>query len=417
VVANGLKLEGRGAFGPDPIGRGVVLEINKTVVLLLHYVAPVPADTKSDLGLLGDSQVMTQLRTDILKVAPTDTPVLLRGESGTGKELVARAIHAFSSRRDGTLVSVNMAAVPANLAESELFGYDKGAFSGADRPQKGIFRSADGGSLFLDEIGDTPSEVQTALLRALEEGKVKPLGRSTAESVDVRYLAATDVQLEMAVAAGAFKNALIDRLGGIELVLAPLRQRKDDIPQLLLHFLRTHLGSDSSLLESDAEKPWITASLMADLARYQWPRNVRQLKNVAQEMAVLCASQPFKPGPKVKRILDELSQATPAAPAPVLTESTGRKSYRSVDDVIRQEAIDALRANVYVVSKAATVLGLSQQSMYRLLDKHEIMYAKKLSEEDFVKHLEACDGDIGQMAEMLEISKRGLLQRKRDLGL
>lgn len=325
------------------------------------------------------------------------------------------------------MISVNMAAVPQELAASELFGHEAGSFSGARKARTGLFVAADGGTLFLDEIGHSPMSVQLALLRALETGEITPVGRNRPMVTDVRVVAATDRNLIAAMADGSFHAALLERLGGIELHLPPLRERREDIPILLLRFLREFLpaGARDSLLDP-AQKPWLKASLVAGLVRYDWPRNVRQLRNVAQEMALLSASRPFVAGPKVETILAELAAAAPIADSQPSTadvpESVGRReqapaAYRSAHDITRVQLRAVLRDNQYVIYRAAKVLQISQQSMYRLLDSHKILYAKKISRALFLEHARATGGDMAEMARRLEVSERALRLRKKALDL
>ena len=208
----------------DRIARGVVLELASRVVLLLHEHTLDPRFEPDCFGLVGDSQAMQRVRREIRRVADLALPVLIRGETGTGKELVARAIHRHGSRRSGPFVSVNLAAVPASLAASELFGAAKGAFTGSVRQQAGYFQRADGGTLFLDEVGEAPQEVQVALLRVLESGEIQRVGSQAPRAVDVRLVAATDLDLDRAGDDGDFRAPLLHRLAGYEIFLPPLRR-------------------------------------------------------------------------------------------------------------------------------------------------------------------------------------------------
>jgi len=213
------------------------------------------------------------------RVAPTDATVLVTGETGTGKELIARRIHARSRRGDGPFVAVNCAAIPAELIESELFGHEKGAFTGAVRPRKGKFRQAEGGTLFLDEIGEMPMALQGKLLRALQEHLVDVVGSDTPEHVDVRVVAATNQSLEARVAEGAFRQDLLYRLNVMEIRIPPLRERPDDIDALVEHFVKT-LGGDRDIA--------VGAPLLSEMRSRAWPGNVRQLENACERLIILC---------------------------------------------------------------------------------------------------------------------------------
>ena len=204
------------------------------IVLVLHPMPPAPAREVEGLGLTGDSAAMAQVRADVRRVADLEVAVLLRGETGTGKELVARAIHRRSPRRSRPYLAVNMGAIPPALAAAELFGAARGAFTGADQRRTGYFSQAHGGTLFLDEIGETPPEVQVLLLRALETGEIQPVGAEAPRRVDVRVLAATDADLEAAIAAGRFRAPLLHRLNGYEIRLPALARTAGGLRSALL---------------------------------------------------------------------------------------------------------------------------------------------------------------------------------------
>ena len=235
--------------------------------------------------IIGNSPAVLRCLRMVEQVADTTTPVLVLGETGTGKELIARAIHEHSARRDRPLVKVNCAALPANLIESELFGYEKGAFTGADSAKRGRFDLANGSTLFLDEIGDIPLELQPKLLRALQEGEIERLGGSESIKVDVRIIVATNRNLANAVADGEFRSDLFYRINTFPIEMPPLRERGDDIQLLAQHFVKTH--SQSLGREVSA----ISAEMMRQLKEYSWPGNVRELDGVIQR-ALISSSDP-----------------------------------------------------------------------------------------------------------------------------
>lgn len=236
---------------------------------------------QSEQQMLGSSDLMDQVRTTIAKVAPTEVAVLITGDNGTGKELVARQLHVQSKRSEGPFLAVNCAAIPADLAESELFGHEKGAFTGAQNARAGAFELADGGTLFLDEIGDMPLEMQAKLLRALQEGVVQRLGSQSTTDVDVRVLAATNQDLEAMVQEKTFREDLYYRLHVVRVHLPPLRDRPDDVALLADHFLVQATKRNGLGQRRLAKKAY-------DWLRGQpWPGNVRQLKNVLEGAAVL----------------------------------------------------------------------------------------------------------------------------------
>ncbi len=241
----------------------------------------VEKEIKSDLGLIGRSPAIEQIRATILQVAPTTIPVLILGESGSGKELVARAIHENSPRRNKPMITVNCGAIPEGLLESELFGHQRGAFTGAVESRKGYFELADGGSLFLDEIGEMPLGTQVKVLRVLEEKEFMRVGGATSQKVDVRILAATNRDLESAVREGEFRLDLYYRLNAVKITIPPLRERKEDIPLLVEKFARDFCR------ENHIEFQGFTPDAMKALQEYSWPGNVRELKNFVQTVIVL----------------------------------------------------------------------------------------------------------------------------------
>jgi len=232
------------------------------------------------LPLIGRSAAMQEIYRVIARLMQTDLTVMIMGESGTGKELVARALHDYGRRRHGPFVAVNMAAIPKELVESELFGHERGAFTGATNRGIGRFEQAEGGTLFLDEIGDMPLEAQTRLLRVLQQGEYTTVGGRTPIKTDVRIVAATNRELRQIIQQGLFREDLYYRLNVVPLRLPPLRERSEDIPDLVRHFLRKAAG------EGLAEKR-IDAEALDILKHYRWPGNVRELENVIRRLAVL----------------------------------------------------------------------------------------------------------------------------------
>ena len=244
---------------------------------------------RADLGLagemIGDSAAMHRVRELIARVAPSDARVLITGESGTGKELVGAAIHNGSARRDRPFVRVNCAAIPRDLVESEMFGHERGAFTGATERRIGRFELADRGTLLLDEVGDLGAEAQAKLLRAIESGEIERVGGGRSVRIDVRVIAATNKDLTRAVSEGAFRDDLLFRLNVIPIELPPLRDRPGDIPALVHHFSVLHRARTGRPLAS-----W-TVEALAMLERYRWPGNVRELANIVERLAILHAGQ------------------------------------------------------------------------------------------------------------------------------
>lgn len=410
----------------EELERGVVVELARRVALLIHFLS-MPRHPGPDLGMVGHSEVVEKVRAQVLRVATADVPVLLRGESGTGKELVARAIHAQSDRRDGPFVSVNMAAIPASTAASGLFGHVKGAFTGATTPSTGYFGRANGGTLLLDEIGDTPLEIQALLLRALESGEIQPVGAQAVRQTDVRVIAATEADLEAAVAAGHFRPAFLHRLAGFEIKVPPLRERRDDIPRLLVHFLKEaldHLGQRHKL-EAPSDRtalPPLDASLLSRMVRHQWPGNVRQLRNVSRHLAISSQSHDAIRG---DRDLDELlaegeyesyeeSTTETKKPRKAMSPSPLRRrtSPREIAELTDDDIVEALRACDFRPGAAAERLGIGRTTLYKLMEKSTaIRKAADLTDEELTACWTVCDGDVQAMAASLEVSERALKLR------
>ena len=274
------------------LARGVILNLQDAVLLWLGWLPP-PDPLRPDHGMIGFSPAMARLRDDIDAVSRHHTPVLIRGETGVGKELVARAIHAASLRASRPFLAVNMAAVAPSAAASELFGHKRGAFTDAVHAHDGYFGAAHTGTLFMDEIGETPQAVQPLLLRALNDRQIQPVGGAP-HAVDLRLITATDADLEREVALGRFRDALLHRIAAWTIDVPPLRQRRDTIPVLFMHFLARQLadlGASHRVLPPPmGELPWLSLRQMRELMDYAWPGNIRQLRNLASEMAIRSSS-------------------------------------------------------------------------------------------------------------------------------
>ena len=303
--------------------------------------------------LIGSGKAMQNVFETIQKVAETDLTVLVRGESGTGKELVAQALHNSSSRKQRPFVAVNCAAINRELVESELFGHEKGAFTGADSRREGRFEAAEGGTIFLDEIGDMAPETQAKVLRVLQERKLERVGATSSIEVDVRVVAATHRDLEKAVADGTFREDLYYRLKVVELELPPLRERREDIAALADRFVgqvAERLGRPKKRLADDA---------LAQLARHSWPGNVRELRNVIEQAAVLSSGDSIT-ADDLK--LDGAPQAHSAGAIDTAIPFSESKK-RHVDDFERSYLLRALRENEGNVSRTAAAIGMVRQSL------------------------------------------------------
>jgi DNA-binding NtrC family response regulator len=264
--------------------------------------------------VIGESALMRGLLAMIDRVAASDATVLIVGESGTGKELLARTIHRVGPRRDGPFVAFDCSALAPSLIEAELFGHEKGAFTGAGRARRGLFREANGGTIFLDEIGDIDATVQNKLLRVLQEREIKPVGGDRPVAIDVRVVAATNKDLKTLVGRGQFREDLYWRLAVVPIQVPPLRERKEDIPQLAAHILARRRGAAKSFGGSETRYPTqITAKALSRLQAYRWPGNIRELENVLSRAAILCDGETIRSHDLDLLGLDRLPGAAAAA--------------------------------------------------------------------------------------------------------
>jgi two-component system response regulator PilR (NtrC family) len=315
---------------------------------------PGDANAKTDPGLpvlIGESAVMQTTRALIDRLARSQAPIHVTGESGSGKELAARLIHLKGSRRDGPFVAVNCGAIPEALMESEFFGYRKGAFTGALADRDGFFQAASGGTLFLDEVADLPLLMQVKLLRAIQEKKVRKVGATSEEAVDVRIISATHRNLSEEVKGGAFRQDLYYRLNVIELRMPSLREMRDDIPALAQAILRRQCPG--------REPPRLSAPAQAELVRYDFPGNVRELENILERALALATGEEIAAS-------DLQLAASPAVPAETV-DTAGLPLQELLDAVERKKIMQALDQTHYNRTAAAKVLGITFRALrYRM---------------------------------------------------
>ncbi|MBF0391454.1 MAG: nitrogen regulation protein NR(I) [Alphaproteobacteria bacterium] len=287
TLLTAVKAAQRGAFEylPKPFDlRELVAVVQRALSLPRSQPEPAAQDQDEKLPLIGRSPAMQEIYRTLARLMNTDLTVMITGESGTGKELVARALHDYGKRRNGPFVAINMAAIPRELIESELFGHEKGAFTGATSRAAGRFEQAEGGTLFLDEIGDMPPEAQTRLLRVLQEGEYTTVGGRTPIRANIRIVAATHRDLTQLIRQGMFREDLFYRLNVVPIRLPPLRERVEDIAELIRHFL--------SLAASEGLPPkTIDGTAMDRLRRHRWPGNVRELENLVRRLAALYSQE------------------------------------------------------------------------------------------------------------------------------
>ncbi len=399
VEVNGVEIDRPVVLDAAQLENGVVLGLGRAILLCIHWTDRLPRDNPVP-GLLGVSSGAIKVRELIRAVASTEMPVLLLGETGTGKEVAARAIHALGRRAGAPFVAVNMAVMNEGLAAAELFGAARGAYTGAQSARGGLFAEADGATLFLDEIGNTPANVQPMLLRVLETGQYRALGAETDRRSSARVIAATDQDLNDE----DFNQALLRRLERFVIVLPALRARREDIGVLLLHYL-------AQARETHGLAPPLPFAFVSACANYDWPGNVRQLAHVLGRALLewQAGQEPvFEAFVKVRR-------ATPAAPA---AQSAAPVKRRALGEFDEEAILAALHNNGWRIQGAAGELGISRPSMYKLIESHPaIRRPEDIGADELAATLENSGGDVERCAALLLTPVEALRRHLRGLGL
>jgi DNA-binding NtrC family response regulator len=330
--------------------------------LLKSPAAPPPTTVRDNLppALLGRTPVMTMVYKQIAHAASADAPVLIIGESGTGKELVARAIHQHGNRSGRPFIPINCGAMTETLLESELFGHVKGSFTGAIADTKGVFQSAHTGTVFLDEVGEMSPALQVKLLRVLQEGEVRPVGASRTVKTDVRIVAATNVDVERAVAEGKFRQDLYYRLGVVIINLPPLRDRREDIPLLIERFLKIACSKAAKQVD-------LTPAAVESLAGYNWPGNVRELENMIERLVVFSRGSRIDAG-------DLPPSVTPRAPA---LEKRLFDDLPTLEEIERRYLLHVLEQVGNNRTRAAEVMGIDRRTLYRMAERFGVPLAEQ----------------------------------------
>ena len=358
-VSTAVEATRRGAydFFEKPLERDRVLVSLRNAVE--SYRLRLEAAQPGAEELIGSSAAMRQLRETYEKAAPTPATVLITGESGTGKELVAGAIHRLSSRRQKPMVQVNCAAIPEELIESELFGHEKGSFTGAVRKQVGKFVAADGGTIFLDEIGDMSARTQAKVLRVLQSGEVEPVGAHQTVTVDVRVLAATNRNLEEAIDEGEFREDLFYRLNVVPIRTPPLREHLEDVPELVDYFVRQYAGSNNYRLKTFSD------DALEHLKSLPWKGNVRELKNVVERLLILA------PGDEVSRqdVVTGLGDGRPGLGGALAAARTLKEFRMGAEKLF---LVRKLRENEWNVTATAKSIETPRSNLYKKMKQYGI---------------------------------------------
>ena len=389
-----LKAAQRGAFEylPKPFDLNELLAVVGRALAVPAPAAEAEPAEEERLPLIGRSPAMQEIYRTVARVTTTDLTVMITGESGTGKELVARAVHDYGARRGAPFVAVNMAAIPRELIESELFGHERGAFTGALQRNQGRFEQANGGTLLLDEIGDMPPEAQTRLLRVLQEGEFTTVGGRTPIRVNVRIVAATHRDLRALIRQGLFREDLFYRLNVVPIRLPPLRDRSEDIPLLARHFL-------AQAKARGLPAKTLTAEAIERLKAYPWPGNVRELENVMRRLAALYPQQAIDEEVIAAELAEAAPPAAPATAAPAEPESMAQSVERHLrayfashkdglpasgvyDRVIAEVERPLIRLTLAATRgnqiKAAAVLGLNRNTLRKKIRELEIPVVRGL---------------------------------------
>ena len=420
-----VELQGQEIHQPhiltkQQLSNGVILGLGRSILLCLHWMYCLPKNNPIE-GIIGVSSAAIKMRDQIRQIAATDLPVLLLGETGTGKEIAARALHQHSARKNKKLVSVNMAALNESLAAADLFGAQKGAYTGAQAMRQGLFLEAADSTLFLDEIGNTPATIQPMLLRVLETGDYRPLGATQDKVATARLITATDQDLYNA----NFNQALLRRLENAVIHLPPLRDRREDIGLLILHLLSTINSTQQSPL------PALPTALVSSIANYDWPGNIRQLKHVLQRiMLSLQAGNVADFAALVAPVFTETKDALQSAQ---ITQSTlgykhnkkasiainAPKFHRKkLQEITEQDVLQAMQNNRWTIQGAALELGISRPSMYKLIDEHsQIRRAEKIAPEEIRQTLASNAGDIDASAAVLKTPSEALRRVLKVIGM
>jgi two-component system nitrogen regulation response regulator GlnG len=408
----------------EDLTAGLVITINKRVVLCLHALR-YPISRSRDLGLVGASDEIEDVRRKILRAAAhPSTPVLVRGETGVGKEPAARALHAESARARRPFIVLNMARLSGPLADADLFGHARGAFTDAKGARAGAFLQADGGTLFLDEIGEAPLEVQTKLLRALEETTILPVGGDTPRPIDVRVVAATDKDLEEEVRQRRFDDALYFRLNRYTIEIPPLRVRRADIGSLFFGALRDRLkdvGAVARLEEAPDRPAWVPARAVARIAMAPWPGNVRELLGVAERLVVESGDRPDLDVEEfIRRDLSRSARlarsgmdvVAPAAP------STGAPERGKREVITLQQLLEALARARWNKSEAARAFQMSRPTFYKLIAENHpaVQHVLEIPYDEIVRQYADCGADVRALSKKLGIPVDVLQSRLRRSG-
>ena len=361
---------------------------------------------KKEYGIIGRSKEMRDLIDITMQVAKADISILIYGESGVGKEVFARAIHAYSNRKDKPLVSVNCGAIPEGILESELFGHKKGSFTGAFETRKGYFEIADGGTLFLDEIGEMPLRTQVKLLRAIETQEFMKIGAETVTSVDVRIIVATNKDLQKEVDAGKFREDLYFRIKAVTLSIPPLRKRKADIEELAYHFITRYSES------SKRKPPRLTDEALELLKEYSWPGNIRELKNTLESAIAISKTEVLDVSQFIS-LLNVPLEDTDHRNLPVFL----KKTTEEVDREILYRALFEIKKDIIELKDLIIQRQMEVKNSTENNHRHDVIPIDQMEKEAIKNALDQTRGSKREAARKLNISERTLYRKIKEYNI
>ncbi len=400
VSVNGRIVKERTVAALDELGEEIIIALgNSAILCICDTQARQNTTAPEEYGLTGVSRNMALTRDAIRRVADVNIPVLIRGETGTGKELVAQAIHRASNRTKKPLLAVNMATLSPSLAAAELFGVKRGAFTGASHDKKGLFEQADGGILFMDEIGDMPRDVQPMLLRALEAGEIRRVGDDKIRKIDVRIIAATDRSLDLKENEPSFNQPLLRRLESFAIDMPPLRTRRIDIGLLIKSFLEQGMYGDAT---TDSHE--LSLSAIHRMALHSWPGNVRELRNAVQKIIL---GQPVA--------FEKLNASTSTPDQEKLVgQKISKPKYRAATTISDEELVGALDGADWVIKDAAKKLNISRTALYELMSKSsKVRKIDDISDDELLKVVQLNPSSIALWAKHLRVGREALRKKIR----
>lgn len=400
---------------------GVCMTLSSRICVMIKYLSRPQNVSLSCEQMLGISPTLQQVKAQISQLQNINDPVLIRGSTGVGKELVAQALVSQSTRKDKPFISVNLSAIPPELAAAELFGNERGAFTGADKARPGYFKAAEGGTLFLDEIGEASPDIQVMLLRVLETSEIFPVGSQKPQSIDVRIITATDANLEHLAKQKKFRLPLLHRLAGYDINIPDLKHRSEDIGLLFTFFAQQaakELGLENPFLAGSIQLPWIPTALMSLLVSYSWPGNIRQLRNVTRQIVINAQdSEQLALTDSQQELLRSLATEVNLSETRSLVKGQSTVRRRKPNTVTQDELEAALEMHLWQLQAVADHLNISRASVYELLNRYQLRRPTDCNEQQLRQSYNRHQGNIEAMVFDLKMSKHAIRRRLNEYGI